>query len=248
MAGHSKWANIKHRKEKQDSVRGKVFTKIAKEIYLAAKAGDPDPAKNITLANAIERARAANMPKDNIERAIKKATGEFGESNYEEIQYEGYGPAGIAVLLRIVTDNKNRAASEIRHIFSESGCSLGGSVAWMFERRGVLSLSTAKLKIDKDALLMTLIDLGADDIQEKEGEIEIYTDPSALRAVREALEKQGISIERAELSLIPKNTVRVEGAEAEKVLRFIEKLDDQEDVQEVHANFDIPDEVLQAAG
>jgi YebC/PmpR family DNA-binding regulatory protein len=248
MAGHSKWANIKHRKEKQDAVRGKVFTKVAKEIFLAAKAGDPDPAKNITLANAIERARAANMPKDNIERAIKKATGELGTITYEEVQYEGYGPAGVAVLLRIVTDNKNRAASEIRHIFSEVGCSLGGSVAWMFERRGVITLATEKLRIDKDELLMSLIDEGAEDIQEKEGEIEIYCDPQVLRPVREALEKQNIPIERAEVTLVPKNTVRVEGAEAQKVLRFIEKLDDQEDVQEVYANFDIPEEVLQHVG
>ena len=248
MAGHSKWANIKHRKGRQDAVRGKVFTKIAKEIFLAAKAGDPNPEKNITLANAIERGRAANMPKDNIERAIKKATGELGGVMYEEIQYEGYGPAGVAILLRIITDNKNRAASEIRHIFSEYGCSLGGSVAWMFERRGVVTLNTAKLSIDQDSLLMSVIDLGAEDIQEKEGEIEIYCDPTALRAVREALEKQGIPIERAETTLVPKNTVHVEGSNAQKVLKFIEKLDDQEDVQEVYANFDIPDEVLQQVG
>lgn len=248
MAGHSKWANIKHRKGRQDAVRGKVFTKIAKEIFLAAKAGEPDPEKNITLANAIERARAANMPRDNIERAIKKATGELGGVMYEELQYEGYGPAGVAILLRIITDNKNRAASEIRHIFAEYGCSLEGSVAWMFERRGVITLDTSKLTIDKDLLLMSVIDLGAEDIQEKEGEIEIYCDPHALRAVRETLEKQGISIERAEATLVPKNTVHVEGADAQKVLKFIEKLDDQEDVQEVYANFDIPEEILQHVG
>jgi YebC/PmpR family DNA-binding regulatory protein len=248
MAGHSKWANIKYRKERQDALRGKIFTKISKEITLAVRSGDPDPAKNAALANAIERARAANMPKENIERAIQRATGDLPGMQYEELTYEGYGPAGVAVLLRIVTDNKNRAASEIRHIFAEFGCTMGGSVAWMFERHGVITLATDKLTADKESLLMSVIDLGAEDIQEKENEIEIYTDPSSLRAVREALEAQGIPIERAEVTPVPQNTVRVTGAEAQKVLRFIERLDDQEDVQEVYTNFDIPEEVLQQVG
>jgi YebC/PmpR family DNA-binding regulatory protein len=246
MAGHSKWANIKYRKERQDALKMKIFSKLSKEITLAAKAGGPDPQKNIALANAIERAREANVPKENIERAIKRATGELPGTQYEEVFYEGYGPFGVAVLVRVVTDNKNRAVSEIRHIFEEYGGNLGGSVAWLFERRGVITLDKAKITQDKDELLMSIIDLGAEDIQERDGEIEIYCEPSALKAVREGLQKLGVLVERAEVSFIPKNTVHLEGRDAEKVLKFMEALDEQEDVQEAYANFDIPDAILES--
>ncbi len=248
MAGHSKWANIKYRKERQDAVRMKIFSKLSKEITLAAKAGGPDPEKNVALANAIERAREANVPKDNIERAIKRATGELPATQYEEIFYEGYGPYGVAVLVRVVTDNKNRAVSEIRHIFEEYGGNLGGSVAWLFERRGIITLDKKKIQRDKDELLMTIIDLGAEDIQERAEEIEIYCSPSVLRTVREGLTGLGVPVERAEVSFVPKNTVHLEGREAEKILKFMEALDEQEDVQEAYANFDIPDAILESVG
>ncbi len=244
MAGHSKWANIKYRKERQDAAKMKTFSKLAKEITLAVKAGVPDPEKNIALANAIERARAANLPKENIERAIKRATGELPGVQYEEAFYEGYGPYGVAVMVRVVTDNKNRAVSDIRNIFEQYGGHLGGSVAWLFDRRGVIALDKKKMTQAKDALLMSVIDWGAEDIQEKDGEIEIYCDPSALKTVRAALEKLGVPIARAETLLVPQNTVRLEGREAEKIIKFMETLDDQEDVQEVFANFDIPDDVM----
>lgn len=248
MAGHSKWANIKYRKERQDAAKMKVFSKLSKEITLAAKAGGPNPEKNIALANAIDRAREANVPKDNIERAIKRATGELPGVQYEETFYEGYGPHGVAVMVRVVTDNKNRAVSEIRHIFEEYGGNLGGSVAWLFDRRGVIVLDKTKIKQDKDELLMSVIDLGAEDIQEKDGEIEIYCEPTNAKAVREGLERLGVPVERIEIPLVPKNTVHLEGREAEKILKFMEALDEQEDVQEAYANFDIPDEILESVG
>ena len=247
MSGHSKWANIKYRKERQDQKRGRIFSKLAKEITLTARAG-ADPEKNAALANAIERARAANMPKENIERAIKRATGELPGAKYEEIVYEGYGPGGVALLLRVVTDNRNRAAAAIRHIFEEFNGSLGeaGSVAWLFERKGIVVLSKEAIADrDLDDLLIELIDLGAEDIQEKEEEIEIYCQPTALSSLKEGLEHLGIPIERAESTMVPQNTVHLEGKEAERLLRFLDRLDDQEDVQEVYANFDIPDEVFE---
>jgi YebC/PmpR family DNA-binding regulatory protein len=248
MAGHSKWANIKYRKERQDAAKMKIFSKLAKEITLAAKAGGPNPEKNVALANAMDRAREANVPKDNMERAIKRATGELPGMQYEETYYEGYGPHGVAVIVRVVTDNKNRAVSEIRHIFDEYGGNLGGSVAWLFSRRGVITLDKTKITQDKDELLMNVIDLGAEDIQEKDGEIEIYCDPTALKAVREGLESLGVPVERTETPLVPRNTVHLEGREAEKILKFMEALDEQEDVQEAYANFDIPDEILESVG
>ncbi|MCS6936493.1 MAG: YebC/PmpR family DNA-binding transcriptional regulator [Candidatus Bipolaricaulota bacterium] len=244
MAGHSKWANIKYRKERQDAAKMKIFSKLAKEIMMAAKAGSPDPAQNIALANAIERARAANVPKENIERAIKRATGELPGAQYEEIFYEGYGPYGVAVMVRVVTDNRNRAVSEIRRIFEQYGGNLGGSVAWLFTRRGVITLDKKKIAQERDELLMRVIDLGVEDLQEKDGEIELYCEPSHLKAVREALERQAVPIERAEVQLVPQNTVPLTGPEAEKFLKFMSALDDQEDVQEVYANFDIPEDVM----
>jgi len=246
MAGHSKWANIKYRKERQDAVRGKLFSKLSKEITIAAKNG-ADPAKNATLADIIERARGANMPKENIERAIKRATGELPGIQYEEIVYEGYGPYGVAVMVRVVTDNKNRAVAAIRKIFEEHGGSLQGSVAWLFERRGALTVKLAPGH-DRDELLMQAIDLGAEDMEERDGEVLIYCPPDRLSAVKEGLKRQGVTVERVETTLVPKTTVPLAGREAERILKFIEKLDDQEDVQEVYANFDVPEELLAQVG
>jgi YebC/PmpR family DNA-binding regulatory protein len=246
MSGHSKWANIKYRKERQDQKRGQLFSKLAKEITLAARIG-ADPEKNAALANALERARTANLPKENVERAIKRATGELPGVRYEEIIYEGYGPGGVAMLLRVVTDNRNRAASGIRHIFEDFDSSLGesGSVAWLFQRRGVVIINKEAIgESDLDDLLIEVIDLGAEDIQEKDELIEIYCPPTSLSSLREGLEELGIPIERAESTMVPQNTVHLEGKEAERLLRFLNRLDDQEDVQEVYANFDIPDEVF----
>jgi len=247
MAGHSKWANIKYRKERQDQLRGKLFSKLAKEITIAARLGDPDPEKNPRLAQAIERAKSANMPKENIERAIKRATGELPGQQFEEVMYEGYGPFGVAVMVRAVTDNRNRAVAAIRKVFDDFGGSLEGSVSWLFERRGVITLK-ASTGQDLEELLMRAIDLGAEDLEEKEGEVEIYCPPDQLRAVKEGLEAQGVKIERAEVTLVPKQTVSLQGAEAEKILKFIDKLDDLEDVQEVYANFDVPEEVMAQVG
>jgi len=241
MAGHSKWANIKYRKERQDALRGKLFSKLAKEITIAARS-DPDPEKNPRLAHAIERARAANMPKENIERAIKRATGELPGQQFEEAVYEGYGPYGVAVMVRVVTDNRNRAVSAIRKVFEDFGGSLEGSVAWLFERRGVITLKAQDR--DLDELLMQAIDLGAEDLEERDGEVEIYCPPAMLREVKEGLEAKGVAIERAEVTLVPKQTVALEGKEAERIVKFIDTLDDLEDVQEVYANFDVPEEVI----
>lgn len=247
MSGHSKWANIKYRKERQDQKRGQLFSKLAKEITLAARMG-ADPEKNAALANALDRARAANLPKENIERAIKRATGELPGVRYEEIIYEGYGPGGVAMLLRVVTDNRNRAASAIRRIFEDFQSSLGesGSVAWLFQRRGVATINKEAIEeSDLDDLLIEIIDLGAEDIQEKDELIEIYCPPASLSSLRDGLEEAGIPIDRAEITMVPQNTVHLEGKEAERLLRFLDRLDDQEDVQEVYANFDIPDEVFE---
>ncbi len=246
MAGHSKWANIKYRKERQDALKGKLFSKLSKEITIAARNG-PDPAKNATLADVIERARAANMPKENIERAIKRATGELPGMQYEEIIYEGYGPYGVAVMVRVVTDNKNRAVSQIRKTFEEFGGSLQGSVAWLFDRRGVITVKPAAGQ-ESEQLLMKAIDLGAEDMEESPEEIQIYCAPAKLSAVKRGLEESGITIERAQVTLVPKMTVSLSGHEAEKIIKFIERLDDQEDVQEVFANFDVPEELLAQVG
>ncbi|RLE39394.1 YebC/PmpR family DNA-binding transcriptional regulator [Candidatus Acetothermia bacterium] len=246
MSGHNKWANIKYRKERQDKKRSGIFAKLIKEITLQARNGDPNPENNPGLAHAIERARAANLPKENIERAIKRATGELDGVSYEEITYEGYGPEGVAILVRVVTDNRNRAAAAVRHIFSKHGGNLAaaGSVAWLFERRGVLTLEQLPDEVDKDELLMNLIELGAQEFDDQGDLIEVYCSPNDLAALTQEVGKLGITPTRAEVTMIPKNTVHVEGTAAEKVLKLIDALDDNEDVQEVFANFDIPDEIL----
>jgi YebC/PmpR family DNA-binding regulatory protein len=246
MAGHSKWANRKYRKERQDKKRSDLFAKLVKEIVLQARSGDPNPVHNAGLAQALERARAANLPKDSIDRAIKRATGSLDVS-YEEATYEGYAVDGVAVLVRAVTDNRNRAAAGIRHIFSKHGASMAaaGSVAWLFARQGVVVLADLPAEIDRDELLMRLIEAGAQDVDDEGDTIEITCDPSDLANVSAAVREEGLSPLRAEVTLVPKSTVHVDGPAAEKVIRLMDALDGNEDVQQVYANFDIDDEVLE---
>jgi len=247
MAGHSKWANIKYRKERQDKKRSNLFAKLIKEITLQARSGDPNPEHNPGLAQALDRAKAANLPKDNIERAIKRATGELEGVTYEEATYEGYANDGVAVLVRVVTDNRNRASAGVRHIFSKHGGSMAsaGSVAWLFDRKGVVAVADLPESVDRDELEMALIEAGAEDIDDQGDAIEATCDPSVLSDLKDAVGQWEITPIRAEVTLIPKNTVHVEADAAEKVLKLIDALDENEDVQEVFANFDVDDEVLE---
>jgi len=245
MSGHSKWANIKNKKEKTDSQRGKIFTKIGREIAIAVKEGGGDPINNSKLRDVIAKAKAANMPNDNIARSIKKAAGELGSVNYEEIVYEGYAPGGIAVIVEVVTDNRNRTASEMRHIFDKSGGSLGasGCVAWMFNRRGLIVVEKSA-SIDEDMLMMAALDAGAEDFNTLDDAYEIYTAVTDFSAVREALESAGYSFLSADFARIPANNVDVQNdAElTEKLEKLLERLDDNEDVQQVFHNAVLPEE------
>ncbi|MCI2424590.1 YebC/PmpR family DNA-binding transcriptional regulator [Candidatus Acetothermia bacterium] len=246
MAGHSKWANIKHRKERQDRKKSDRFAKILKEITLQARFGSPDPNNNAALAQVLERARAANIPKDNIKKAIQRATGELDGSLYEEIPYEGYGAGGVAILLRVVTDNRNRAAASIRHIFNAYGGHLGtaGSVAWIFARKGLFVIEELPDDINKDDLMMTAIELGAQDVYEDDETLEIICEPTHFMAILQGIREIGVVPVRAENTMIPQTTVRIEGEQAQRLLKMIDALDSNEDVQEVFANFDVPDELL----
>ena len=246
MAGHSQFKNIMHRKGRQDAVRSKLFSKLAREITVAAKLGLPDPAMNARLRAAILAARAENMPKDNIERAIKKSQGGDAE-NYDEVRYEGYGPGGVAVIVEALTDNRNRTASDVRHTFAKNGGNLGttGSVAWLFERRGVVLVDAEG--VDEDELMLAAADGGADDLERDGSVFQVFAQPESLRAVREAIAAAGFTIQSAELTMIPKTTVEVaEEGSAKKLIRLIEALEDNDDVQEVSANFDIPEQLLEA--
>ena len=249
MAGHSKWANTKYRKERQDKKRSAVFAKLIKEITLQARSGDPNPDNNAGLAQALERAKAANLPKDNIERALKRASGELEGAAFEEITYEGYASDGVAVLVRAVTDNRNRAAASIRHVFSKYGGNMAsaGSVAWLFDRKGVVVVEEIASSIDRETLEMALIEAGAEDIDEQDGTIEVHCDPSDVSRLAEAVRAHDRAPMRVGITMIPKNTIHVEEEAAMKVLRLVNALDDNEDVQEVFANFDIDDEVLERA-
>jgi YebC/PmpR family DNA-binding regulatory protein len=246
MAGHSKWKQIKRSKGVADVKRGQVFTRLGREVSVAARAGGPDPEANPRLRLAIDRARAENMPKDNIDRAIKKATGEGGEGIIEEVVYEGYGPGGIAVLVQAMTDNRNRTASDVRNAFAKAGGSLGeaGSVAWQFETRGVISIDANER--DPDDLALLAIDSGAEDVQVDGGSVEIYTTPETLEAVRKSLLDAGLTVESAEVSQVPKNTVEIDAKHAGQALRLLDNLDDLDDVQRVASNADFPEEVLAA--
>ncbi len=247
MSGHSKWASIKHKKGVADARRGKLFSKLSRAIIVAAREGGPDPAGNLALQNAVEKARSYSMPKENIERAIARGAGTDADgAAYEPVVYEGYGPEGVAVLVEALTDNRNRTASDVRHVFSRHGGNLGGTgtVAWQFERRGVILVTAAT--IDGDALMLAAAEGGADDIELDGSTYQISCAPEALRAVRETIEAAGFAVESAELSMIPKTTVVIsEVGTARSVVHLVEGLEDSDDVQEVYANFDIPEEVLE---
>jgi YebC/PmpR family DNA-binding regulatory protein len=248
VSGHSKWSTIKHKKGAADAKRGKLFTKLSKAIIVAAKEGGPDPAANLALQNAVEKAKSYSMPKDTIERAIARGAGiDADAAAFETIVYEGYGPDGVAVLVEALTDNRNRTASDVRHTFAKHGGNLGttGAVAWLFERRGVVLVDAES--VDEDELTLAAAEGGADDVELDGTVFQVSSAPESLAAVREAIEAAGIEVQSAELTMIPKTTVEVaEEAAAKKLIRLIEELEDNDDVQDVSANFDIPDPILEA--
>jgi len=245
MSGHSKWSSIKHRKAAADAKRGQQFTKLARAITVAAREGGGDPDANPSLATAIQKARDASMPKGNIQRAVDRGSGASSEGEaIERIVFEGYGPGGAAVLVEAVTDNRNRTSADVRHAFTRHGGSLGepGSVAWIFEKRGAVVVDSARYEEDD---LISAIDAGAEDVQEDGDTLRVLSGPGELTAVREALESAGVQIESAEVALEPKSTVKVGEGDAAKLLGLLEELSEHEDVSEVHANFDIPAEILE---
>jgi YebC/PmpR family DNA-binding regulatory protein len=245
MSGHSKWSSIKHKKGAADAKRGKLFSKLARAIIVAARDGGGDPENNPTLATAIQKARDVSMPKDNIQRAIDRGTGAGADSAaIEHILYEGYGPGGVAILVEALTDNRNRASAEVRFAFSSHGGSLGepGSVAYLFEKKGTIVVDGERYGEDD---VIVAIDAGAEDVREEGDRLRVLCDPSDLSAVREALEGSGVEIESAELTTEPKSMVEVKGQEAERLLKLLDALDEQDDVDEVFANFDIPEDVLE---
>ena len=249
MSGHSKWSTIKRKKGAIDAKRGKIFTKLIKEITLAARLGGGDPEANARLRQAILAAKEENMPKDNIERAIKKGTGAVaGGVAYEEVVYEGYGPGGVAVLVEVMTDNKNRTVAEIRHIFSKHGGNLGenGCVSWIFAKKG--SITFEKKGMNVDQLMEMAIEAGAEDVVEEDSEIQVLTDPGSFEKVKKAFDARGLKYIEARVGMIPQNTVPLTLPKAEQMLKLMEKLEDNDDVQNVYANFDIPDDVMEKLG
>ena len=248
MSGHSKWSSIKHKKGAADAKRGKLFSKLSRALIVAAREGGADPAANLALANAIEKARSYSMPKDNIDRAIARGSGADADADsFEQVVYEGYGPNGVAVIVEALTDNRNRTAADVRAAFTKHDGNLGGSgaVAWLFERRGVVIVSATG--VEEDDLFLAAADAGAEDLEQDGDVFQVTSAPENLAAVRAAIEAAGFAIESAELSMIPKTTVAVESESAAKsVMRLIETLEDDDDVQEVYANFDIPEQVMEA--
>lgn len=246
MSGHSKWATIKRKKGANDAKRGQLFSKLSRAIIVAAKEGGADPETNNALAAAVQKARDNSMPKENIERAIQRGAGGSDGAAYEFVTYEGYGPGGVAFIVQALTDNRNRTASDVRHIFSKNGGGLGtpGSVAWQFERRGVIVMD--RLGVDEDELVEAALDAGAEDVTEDGDNWQITTDPAELMSVRAALEAAGLAYLSADLTMIAKTTVETPEKEARQVLRLVDQLEDNDDVQEVHANFDISEAVLEA--
>ncbi|NLS44187.1 MAG: YebC/PmpR family DNA-binding transcriptional regulator [Firmicutes bacterium] len=247
MAGHSKWANIKRKKAKVDAERGKIFTRISRELLVATREGGPDPLENFRLRLAMDKARAANMPNDSIQKAIKRGTGESGAELFEEITYEGYGPGGVAIMITAMTDNKNRSASDIRYVFSRNGGNLGetGCVAWMFNKKGLFSVDINEIDMTEDELVNLAIESGAEDYDFDGINIEIYTEPQDFEEVENFFSSRGIRFSTAEITMLPQNTVKVTGKPAQQVLSLVESLEDLDDVQQVYANFDIPDEELE---
>lgn len=248
MAGHNKWKQIKRKKAVTDAKRGAAFTKIIKEITVAARFGGADPAGNPRLRTAIDAAKTENMPSENVERAIKKGTGQLEGVTYEEITYEGFGPGGAAILVQATTDNQNRTVSEIRHLFARHGGNLGSqnSVAWMFDKKGLITVDAARA--DEDAALEAALDAGADDMSREGDQFVITTTPASLHAVQEALKQRGFASAAAEIAMVPKNTVKVEAGDASKLLHLMEALDEHDDVSKVFSNFDIDAETLAAVG
>ena len=247
MSGHSKWSSIKHKKGAADAKRGKLFSKLSRSIIVAAKEGGGDPANNISLQNAIEKAKSYSMPKDNIDRAIAKGSGADADADaFETIVYEGYGPEGVAMIVEALTDNKNRTAADVRHLFAKHGGNLGatGAVAWQFERRGIVVVPAEG--VDEEELMLVAADGGAEDVEQDGDSFQVTSAPEELAAVRQALEAAGLTIESAELTLIPKTTVAIDDeAKARQVMRLVDALEDNDDVQDVYANFDIPEQVLE---
>lgn len=246
MSGHSKWSTIKHKKGAADAKRGKIFTKLIKEITVAARMGGGDPDGNPRLRAAIAAARAENMPKENIDRGIKKGTGELEGVNYEEASYEGYGPGGVAVLLDCLTDNKNRTVADVKHLFERHGGNLGepGCVSWIFEQRGLIILD--KEGVDEEQLFDVALEAGAEDVKDEEDAFEVITTPTDFESVRKAIEEAGLPYTMAEVTKIPTNTIKVEGKKAQQMINLIQILEDHDDVTHAYANFDIPDDVMEA--
>ncbi len=245
MSGHSKWSTIKHKKGAVDARRGKIFTKLIKEITVAARMGGGDPNGNPRLRSAILAAKAENMPKENIERAVKKGTGELPGVSYEEATFEGYGPGGVAVLVEILSDNRKRTVADIRHIFSKNAGSLGeaGCVSWMFDKKGLIVFE--KNKVDEEKLMDLALEAGAQDVRETDKEYEVIAEPADFERVKKQLEEAKLTPTYAEIGMVPQSTVRLAGKEAQQMLRLMEGLEDSDDVQHVYANFDIPDEELE---
>jgi YebC/PmpR family DNA-binding regulatory protein len=244
MSGHNKWSTIKHKKGAADAKRGKMFSKLIKEITIAARMGGGDPDGNPRLRTAVNAARAANMPKENIDRAIKRGTGEIAGVTYEEVVYEGYGPGGVAVMVEVLTDNRNRTVAEVRHIFDKYSGNLGesGCVSWMFDKKGVVVVLAHGLT--EDDVMELALDAGAQDVKSEGHTFEITSEPSDFEAVRKAVEDKGWKVELAEISMIPQNTVKLEGKRAEQMLKMMDALDDNDDMQKVFANFDISEEEM----
>jgi YebC/PmpR family DNA-binding regulatory protein len=248
MSGHSKWSSIKHKKGAADAKRGKLFSKLARAIIVAAREGGPDPANNLALQNAVEKARSYSMPKDNIERAIARGSGAGADSEaFEQITYEGYGPNGVAIIVEALSDNRNRTAADVRHIFAKNDGNLGGSgaVAWLFERRGIILVDADRA--DEDSVMLAAAEGGADDVVQDGSSFQVTTSPEVLSAVRESLEEAGIEIDSAETTMVPKTTIELgDEAAARKTLRLIDELEELDDVNDVYANFDIPEQLLEA--
>jgi YebC/PmpR family DNA-binding regulatory protein len=245
MSGHSKWASIKHKKAANDAKRGKVFTKLIKEVTVAAKEGGGDPDKNPRLRTAIANAKAQNVPNDKIETSILRGTGQLPGMNFEEVSYEGYGPGGVAIIVEVVTDNKNRSISDMRYFFSKNGGNLGekNCVAWMFNKKGLINID--KDKANEDDIIAIALDAGAEDVKVDEDSYEIVTSPEDFEKVKKAIDDAGIETNLAEVSIIPQTTIKVEGKEAHQVLKLIEALEEYDDTQNVHANFDIDDDIIE---
>lgn len=247
MSGHSKWANIKHKKSKMDAQRGKVFTKVAREITVAVRqGGSTDPTGNMRLKLALQKAKDANLPNDNVQRAIQKGMGAADGANYEELTYEGYGPAGVAIMVETMTDNRNRTAGEMRHLFSKHGGNLGetGCVGWMFNKKGLFVIEKSETKADEEELMLLALEAGAEDFKADEDSYEIITAPDDFSAVQDMLAANNIKTSLAQISMIPQNSVNVQGDDVAKMLKLMEMLEDHDDVQEVYANFDIPEEMM----